>query len=192
MREAEIELVKLANANEAAIAQEILDREAADTALQNNINAEASAREAADTTLTNNLASVDDRLTTVEGYFPVATANIADNAVEADKIADGTITETKLNEGIQNQLSFLAIVPEFEFGTSSSFNVQASSYHDVNVTFKTKTKAPIVLCGLQHATGNLDCIVTGVTNTQFSARVYNLSTTNVSGVTLDWLTISER
>lgn len=192
MREAEIDLVKLANANEAAIAQEVQDRIAADTTLQNNINAEASAREAADTTLTNNLASISDRVAMVEGYFPVATANIADSAVEADKIADGTITETKLNEGIQNQLSFLASVPEFEFGTSNSFSVQGSSYHDVNVTFKTKTKAPIVLCGLQHATGNLDCVVTTVTNQQFSARVYNLTTTDVSDVTLDWLTISGR
>ena len=117
---------------------------------------------------------------------------VADNAILTDNISDYSVTPAKLAESIQTQLSFLASVPDLEFGTSNSFDVQGSSYYDVDVAFTTKTKVPIVLCSLQHATGNLSCIVTGVTNTQFSARVYNLTTTAVSGVTLDWLTISGR
>lgn len=253
MREAEIDLIELANANEAAIAQEVQDRISADTTLTNDLASEVSTREAQYTqlhsdiedtnstvselgnslnTLNTTVGNIGDRVTTVEGYFPIATANIADGAVTEDKlaasavgsneiqdeavvtatiadgavtnaklaasaveeanIADGQVTTIKLNSGIQSQLSFLASVPELEFGTSNSFSVQGSSYTDVDVTFTTKTEEPIVLCGLQHATGNLNCVVTAVTNQQFSARVYNLTTTDVSDVTLDWLTISGR
>ena len=239
MRPAEIALVKLANANESAIAQETADRIAADTALQNNIDAEETARKAADTALQANIdaeasarkamdttlqanidaeasarkamdttlqsditaeatareqadsklqASIDE----VNGKCPVTTDNIANNAITSDKIADGTINIIDLNAGIQNQLSFLASVPDLEFGTSNSFDVSASSYSDCTVTFTTKTEAPIVLCGLQHTTGNMTCIVTNVTNQQFNARVFNLTTADITGVTLDWLTISGR
>lgn len=167
MRNAEIELVELANTNEETIVQETADRKAADTALQ---------------------ASIDE----VNGKFPVTTDNIADNAITSDKIADGAIGIIDLNTDIQNQLSFLASVPDFEFGTSSSFDVSANSYYDCTVTFTTKTKAPIVLCGLQHTTGNMTYIVTDVTNQQFNARVFNLTTADITGVTLDWLTISGR
>lgn len=203
MRPAEIALVGLANANETAIAQEIADRIAADTTLQANIDAEASARKAADTALQSDItaeatareqadgklqASIDE----VNGKFPVTTDNIADNAITSDKIADGTINIIDLNTDIQNQLSFLASVPDLEFGTSNSFNVSANSYYDCTVTFTTKTEAPIVLCGLQHTTGNMTYIVTDVTNQQFNARVFNLTTVDITGVTLDWLTISGR
>ena len=203
MRPAEIALVELANTNEATIAQEIADRIAADTTLQNNIDAEETARKAADTTLQANIdaeasarktadttlqASIDE----VNGKFPVTTDNIADNAITSDKIADGTINSIDLNTGIQNQLSFLASVPDLEFGISSSFDVSASSYYDCTVSFTTKTEAPIVLCGLQHTTGNMAYIVTNVTNQQFNARVFNLTTADITGVTLDWLTISGR
>jgi hypothetical protein len=231
MRPAEIALVKLANTNEATIAQEIADRIAADTALQSSITAEATAREQADTVLTGNLndeiaarqkldmavtnlgtqlnqtntdleAEVTNRTTAdselqasideVNGKFPVTTDNIADNAVTSDKIANGTINAIDLNTGIQNQLSFLASVPDLEFGTSNSFDISASSYYDCTVTFTTKTEAPIVLCGLRHMMGNMTYIVTDVTNKQFKARVFNLTTADITGVTLDWLTISGR
>jgi hypothetical protein len=267
MRPAEIDLVALANANEAAIAQEILDREAADTTLQNNIDAEEAARTTADTTLQNNIdaeeaarttadttlqenitaeatareqadttltSSLNDEITArqalditvtnlgtqlnqtntsletevtnrtnadsnlqasideINAKFPVATASIANDAITSDKILDGSINTIDLNDSIQNQLSFLASVPTLEFGTSNSFNVGASSYYDCTVTFTAKTEAPIVLCGLQHATGNMTCIVTDVTNQQFNARVFNLTTTDITAVTLDWLTISGR
>ena len=203
MRPAEIALVELANTNEATIAQETADRIAADTTLQNNIDAEETARKAADTTLQANIdaeasarkaadttlqASIDE----VNGKFPVTTGNIADDAITSDKIADGTINIIDLNTGIQNQLSFLASVPDLEFGTSNSFDVSASSYYDCTVTFTIKTEAPIVLCGLQHTTGNMTYIITDVTNQQFNARVFNLTTADITGVTLDWLTISGR
>jgi hypothetical protein len=285
MRPAEIALVELANTNETAIAQEIADRIAADTTLQNNIDAEETARKAADTTLQANIdaeetarkaadttlqanidaeasarkaadttlqsgitaeatareqadmvltSSLNDEIAArqeldttvtnletqlnqtntnletevtnrttadsklqasideVNGKFPVTTDNIADNAITSDKIADGTINIIDLNTGIQNQLSFLASLPDLEFGTSNSFDVSASSYYDCTVTFTAKTETPIVLCGLQHTTGNMAYIVTDVTNQQFNARVFNLTTADITGVTLDWLTISGR
>ena len=122
----------------------------------------------------------------------MTTDNIADNAITSDKIADGTINIIDLNTGIQNQLSFLASMPDLEFGTSNNFDVSAGSYYDCTVTFTAKTEAPIVLCGLQHTTGSMTCIVTGVTNQQFNARVFNLTTADITGVTLNWLTISGR
>lgn len=185
MRPAEIALVKFVNENKTTIVQEIADRIAADTKLQNNIDAEETARKAADTTLQ---TSIDK----VKGKFPVTTDNIVDNAITSDKIADGTINTIDLSTDIQSQLLFLTSVPNFEFGTSSSFDVSASSYYDCTVTFTNKTKAPIVLCGLQHTTGKMTCIVTNVTNQQFNARVFNLTTVDITGVTLDWLTISRR
>ena len=160
-------------------------RKAADTTLQANIDAEASARKAADATLQ---AGIDE----VNAKFPVTTGSIADNAITSDKIADGAINTIDLNTGIQNQLSFLASVPDLEFGTTNSFDVSASSYYDCTVTFTAKTEAPIVLCELQHTAGNMTCIVTDVTNQQFNARVFNLTTVDITGVTLDWLTISRR
>lgn len=257
MREAEIELVNLANTNEANIAQEILDRKAADNTLQNNINteattreeadttlqnnitAEASARETADTTLQNNInaeetarkesdATLQSNITAeasareaadttlqnkitaetternkedtklqsgideINAKFPVATDNIADNAITSNKIADGTISAIELDSDIQNQLSFLASLPAMEFGTSDSFDIQANSYYDCTVTFNTKTTIPIVLCGLQHETGNMACTVTSVTNQQFSARVFNLTANAITAAKIDWIAISGR
>lgn len=203
MREAEIELVKLANANEANIAQEILDRKTAYNTLQNNINAEANAREAADTALQNKITAEatarnqeDSKLQSgideINAKFPVATDSIADNAITSNKIADGTISAIELDSSIQNQLSFLASLPAIEFGTSDSFDIQASSYYDCTVTFNTKTTIPIVLCGLQHETGNMACTITSVTNQQFSARVFNLTATDIKAAKIDWLAISGR
>ena len=239
MRPTEIALIELANANEADIAQEITNREAADTTLQNNINseetarkesdatlqanitAEADAREAADTTLQNNINSeetvrkesdatlqanitaettarnqedtkLQSGIDEINAKFPVATDSIADNAITSNKIADGTINAIDLDSSIQNQLSFLASLPAIEFGTSDSFDIQANSYYDCTVTFNTKTTIPIVLCGLQHETGNMACTITSVTNQQFSARVFNLTATDITAAKIDWLAISGR
>ena len=221
MRPAEIALIELANANEAAIAQEITNREAADTTLQNNINseetarkesdatlqaninAEANARETADTTLQNNInaeetarkqedGKLQSGIDEINAKFPVATDSIADNAINSNKIADGTISAIDLDTDIQNQLSFLASLPVMEFGTSDSFDIQANSYYDCTVTFNTKTTIPIVLCGLQHETGNMACTITSVTNQQFSARVFNLTATDITAAKIDWLAISGR
>ena len=79
-----------------------------------------------------------------------------------------------------------------EFGTSDSFNIQANSYYDCTVAFNTKTAIPIVLCGLQHETGNMACTVTSVTNQQFNARVFNLTATDITAAKIDWLAISGR
>ena len=221
MRPAEIALIELANANEAAIAQEITNREAADTTLQNNINseetarkesdatlqsnitAEANAREAADTTLQNNITAettarnqedgkLQSGIDEINAKFPIATDSIADSSITSNKIAAGTISAINLDTDIQNQLSFLASLPAMEFGTSDSFDIQANSYYDCTVTFNTKTTIPIVLCGLQHETGNMACTITSVTNQQFSARVFNLTTTDITAAKIDWLAISGR
>lgn len=185
MRPAEIELVELANRNESAIAQETSAREQADTTLINNLNDEITNRTNADNGLQTSVNKINDK-------FPIATTNIADDAVNSDKILDGSINTTDLNESIQAQLSFLVLIPALEFGTSNSFNVSGNGYTDVSVTFTAKTAEPIVLCSLQNASGNLAYVLTGITNQQFTARVYNLSSTDVSGITLNWLTISGR
>ena len=222
MRPAEIALVELANANEAAIAQEITNREAADTALQNsisaeeaarkgsdaalqsNITAEADARKAADTALQNSISAeeaarkeedgkLQSGIDEINAKFPVATDSIADNAITSNKIADGTISAIDLDSSIQDQLSFLASLPAMEFGTSDSFDIQANSYYDCTVKFNAKTTMPIVLCGLQHATGNMACtVITSVSNQQFSARVFNLTATDIAAAKIDWLAISGR
>lgn len=93
MRPAEIALAELANANEAAIAQEITNRKAADTALQNSINSEEAARKEEDGKLQSGIDEINAK-------FPVATGSIADNAITSNKIADGTISAIDLDSSI--------------------------------------------------------------------------------------------
>lgn len=187
-------------------------RQNADYALQANINAEQTRAKSAEDTITTNLNSeiyrakeaeqanataISDETTArtnadtglqssineINAKFPVQTVNIG----------DAQVTVAKLEQTIQNQLTFLQSVPVQEFGTSNTINVQANSNATIDINFgSTKTKAPIVLCGLQSASGNLSCIVSGVTNQQFSVTVYNNSNADVSGVTIDWLAISGR
>lgn len=203
MRPAEIDLLNQVDTNTADIAtqtaqltQEIADRTNADNVLQQNIDAEARARGDADTALQTSIDSLNAK-------FPVNSANIGDlqvtnaklatNAVSTDRVIDNSITTAKLEQAIQDQLTFLQSVPNQEFGTSNAIDVMANSNTSIDINFNsTKTQAPIVLCSLQHASGNLSCIVTGITNQQFSVTVHNMSNTNVSGVTIDWLAISGR
>lgn len=219
MRPAEIELVTQGNQNTTDIseqtsklASEIATRANADTSLSNRITSEVNARESADTALGNRItketnarenadtqlsgsianetnsrvngdASLRSQIQQVSAKFPVTTSNITDKAV----------TSSKLEESIQQQLSFLQTVPAIEFGTSNSVDVGANSNATVDITFgSVKTEAPVVLCGLQHESGNLTCIVTGVTNQQCSVTVYNLASTDVTGVTVDYIAISGR
>ena len=53
--------------NNAALAQEVSDREDGDTTLQNNINSEAAARQSADETLQDNIDAEEDRAMAAEG-----------------------------------------------------------------------------------------------------------------------------
>lgn len=133
----------------------------------------------------------------------VTTDKIADGAVTTDKLASGSVDNTalaqrsvnmaKLSTPIQNMLSFLQTVPSLEFGTSNSVDVPANSNTSVDVTFgSTKTEAPVVLCGVQHATAHLTCMVTATTNQQFSVTVYNDTSTDATGATVDYLAISGR
>ena len=199
-------------ANATAISGETAARTNADNVLQQNINTEQTRAESAENTLTTNLNSEIDRakkseqanataisgetaartnadtglqssINEINAKFPVQTVNIG----------DAQVTVAKLEQTIKDQLTFMQSVPEQEFGTSNAIDVQANSNTSINIIFgRTKTKAPIVLCGLQSASGNLSCIVSGVTNQQFSVTVYNNSSTVVSGIIIDWLAISGR
>lgn len=123
----------------------------------------------------------------------VTSAKIGNSQVDNTKITDKAVTNEKLSDSLQAQAEFLTHVPAMEFGTSNTVDVPANSNTRIDINFSaTKTEAPIVICGLQHDTGNLNCIVTGVTNQQFSVTVYNLASTDVTGATIDWLAISGR
>lgn len=203
MRPAEIDLLNQVDTNTANIdtqterlTQEIADRTKADTTLQQNIDTESKTRADADTELQ---TSIDN----VNAKFPVQTANIGDfqvtnvklamNAVSTDRILDKNITVDKLEQTIQDQLTFLQSVPMQEFGTSNMIDVPANSSTSIDINFgSTKKEAPIVLCSLRHTSGNLTCMVTGITNEKFSVTVHNLSNAVASRATVDWLAISGR
>lgn len=221
MRPAEIDLVDQVNTNTGDIetnrknlAQEVTDRTNADTALGNRITTETNERKDAEQV---NATAISDEttrakaaeeanaqnITNLQNRFPIQTddigdlqvsnAKLAENAVTTDRIADKNVTTDKLEDSIQQQLTFLQTVPAMEFGTSNSVDVSANSNATVDITFgSVKTEAPVVLCGLQHESGNLACIVSGVTNQQCSIIVYNLTSTDVTGVTVDYLAISGR
>lgn len=85
---------------QADLAQEILDRAAADTTLQNNIDAEASARAAADTALQGEVDAVEaglaqellDRAAAVSAEAAARIAGDAATLASANSYADGKIT----------------------------------------------------------------------------------------------------
>lgn len=162
--------LNIANNN---IATETTNRETRDTELTNLINKVAGVSDASAATFNANVKGNADAIDTLQGKFPVATADLA--------------------EAIQQQLAFLQSVPAMEFGTKNNVDVSANSNITIDITFgSAKTEAPVVLCGLQHESGNLVCVVTGVTSSQFSVNVYNLTSTDVTGVTVNYLAISRR
>ena len=111
--------------------------------------------------------------------FPLQSSNIGDNQV----------TRQKLETDIQIQLNEL---PQFDFGTSSSFNVAANSNALVDVTFGApKAAAPLVFCILQ-STINLTCQLEQVTDVKASVRVYNNTSADANGVIINWLSVSGR
>lgn len=155
------------------LATETSNRETRDTELTALINKVAGVADASVATFEDNVKGNADAITALQGKFPVASTDLA--------------------EDIQQQLTFLQSVPAMEFGTSNSVDVSSNSNTSVDITFgSVKTEAPVVLCGLQHESGNLACIVTGVTNSQCSVKVYNLTSTDVTGVTVDYIAISGR
>ena len=139
----------------------------------NNIATETTNRETRDTELANLINKVAGVSDALQGKFPIATADLA--------------------EAIQQQLAFLQSVPAMEFGTKNNVDVSANSNITVDITFvSANTEAPVVLCGLQHESDNLVCVVTGVTSSQFSVKVYNLTSIDVTGVAVNYLAISRR
>ena len=174
---------KAEQSNATAIIDETTSRTNADTTLQESIDAvsgnittEITDRQNADTNLQSSINEINAK-------FPVQTVNIG----------DAQVTSVKLEQTIKDQLTFLQSVPAQEFGTSNPIDVQANSNTSINIIFgSTKTEAPIVLCTLQHVSGNLSYVVNDVTNQQFSITVYNLSSTDASSVTINWLAISGR
>lgn len=208
MRPAEIELVTQVNENTDSLASEISTREEQYTQLHTDIegtNATVTELGNSLNTLNQTVGSIGDRVATVEGYFPIATANIADgavtndkladNAVNSDNIVDGSIQATDMSNDVQAQLTFLQSVPALEFGTSNSITVGANAHTVVDITFEsTKTEEPVVLPAIQCATAGVVLIATvqSVTNAQCSICITNLGTTDVSDVTVDYLAISGR
>lgn len=187
-------------------------RQNADNALQADINTEQTRAKYAENTLTTNLNSEINRAKEAEQANATAISNETNARTNADtglqssineinakfpvqtvNIGDAQVTVAKLEQKIQDQFTFLQSVPAQEFGTSNAITVQANSNTSINISFgSTKTKVPIVLCGLQNASDNLSCIVSDVTNQQFSVTVYNHSSTDASGVIIDWFAISGR
>ena len=199
------------------ITEETNARTQADTTLQTNIDNEMTRAKAAENAnaqaISQEAAARTNADTEINGKFPVDTDSIADNSVTTAKIADLTVTNSKLAENavdtnrimdksvttakledsIQQQLTFLHTLPAMEYGTSSSVNVPANSNATVDIAFESvKTEAPVVLCSLKHASGKIACVVSGITNNQCSIIVYNLTSTDVTGVTVDYLAISGR
>ena len=181
MRPAEIDLLNQVDANTADIAtqtarltQEIADRTNGDNVLQSKLTQEIADRTNGDNVLQSKLTQeIADRT----NGDNVLQSNIdAEASARAD--ADATLQQS---------------VPAQEFGTSNAIDVQANSNTSIDINFgSTKTEVPIILCSLQHASDNISYIVTEVTNQQFSVTVYNHSSTDVSGITIDWLAISGR
>lgn len=210
------------NTLQANINAEAKSREESDRALQANIDAEQTRAEQVESTIktdlnneiarakeveqtnataisteTTNRTNADNTLQQhiddVNAKFPVQTDNIGDKQVTNVKLADNSVTNDKLSDALQTQIEFLKQVPTMEFGISNTVDVQANSNTSINISFvSAKTEVPIVLCELQHNSGNLNCIVTEVTNQQFSVTVYNLTSTDVTGATINWLAISRR
>lgn len=155
------------------IATETTNRETRDTELTNLINKVAGVSDASADTFNSNIKGNADAIYSLQEKFPIATTDLA--------------------EAIQQDLSFLKSVPAMEFGTKNNVDVSANSNITVDITFgSAKTEAPVVLCGLQHESGNLVCVVIGVTSSQFSVKVYNLSSIDVTGVAVNYLAISRR
>lgn len=112
--------------------------------------------------------------------------------LSANAIADGAITSAKLESSLANVISSM---PSIEFGQSSSLDIPAASHITVDVTFSaTKTEAPLAFATLQTSSADATVSVTvqSVTNSQVSFTVANTGSTDISGATLDWLTVSGR
>lgn len=229
MRPAEIELVGAVNDNTEGLASEIATRTEQYTQLHTDIeNTNTTVAELGNSLNTlnttvgelgDNLTSVTNRVTTIEGKFPVdteniadgaitqdklatyavgsneiqdkavLTANLADNAVTSTKIADGTITNAKLDSTLA---ALIASFPTLTYGESAATTVQANSNVLVDITFpNTLTEAPNVYC-MARSTVCVECNVEQVTNSQVSIRLYNNTNSDAESVSIDWLAISGR
>ena len=83
--------------NAADLAQEVLDRAAGDTALQNALNAEIAATNTDITNLTNDLAAEVTRATNAEGANATAIANEVTRATNKDNAHDSAIAQNVTN-----------------------------------------------------------------------------------------------
>lgn len=190
MREAEIELVTQSNQNATAI---------------DEINTTTAQ-------LGNQLSQTNDNLASLTARLPVTADDIADNAVTTEKIADSAVTSAKIRNGsvmkqnigvaqisaskleqdLQDQLTFLSTVPKLTYGESDAVTVSANGSALVDITFPSAlTEAPNVYC-MARSTVCIECNVEQVTNQQASIRLYNNTNSDASGVSIDWLAISGR
>lgn len=114
------------------------------------------------------------------------------DGLDGSIITDGTLDTSAFVTDLKNLIEGL---PAIEFGQSNSVSVPGNSSATVEVTFTaTKTEAPLVFATLQTANSGTQVSVTcqSVTNAQASFIVSNLTSTDITDGTLDWLAISGR
>ena len=182
MRPAEIKLVGLANTLESGLAQEITDRTNADTALQTNINNETAAREAADTVLQDNIDA------------EASTRAAADTALQTN-INNETAAREAADTVLQGLIDAEA---KLEFNTQADIELQPNTSSKISVTFTTeKGNEPVVMLSIMSNEADtsetfITCyaVVTSISTTGFSFRVYNSSADTAHTVSVAWVAVN--
>lgn len=123
--------------------------------------------------------------------YPRYVANVKD-----PELAQDAVTKAYLDNRISESLAtYLATLPDIDFGYTSSFDLDAGKTKIVDFYFSSyKTEAPSLFvtpyCNV--STASLSFVVTTVGTHNASVVVTNNSTSKISNITLDWLAISGR
>lgn len=153
----------------ARIDTEVTDRKSGDSALTASLASEASDRKAADTALSSR--------------FPVKTNDITDKSVTLAKLADE----------VSGKLSGAIDVPMFNYGITDVAKISPNSYLDVTVTINPQiTKDYTILLTVSNVALNVIVRLKNAAASSFTARIHNMTSSEVSGTKLNWLCIYER
>ena len=123
--------------------------------------------------------------------YPRYVANVKD-----PELAQDAVTKAYLDNRISESLAtYLATLPDIDFGYTSSFDLDAGKTKTIDFYFSSyKTEAPSLFvtpyCNV--STASLSFVVTTVGTHNASVVVTNNSTSKISNITLDWLAISGR
>lgn len=214
MRPAEIQLVDLANQLETTtqshtrsiatltegLADEISDRENADTALQDAITAETQARTQAVQTLTNNLASeTQARAQAVQGLQTQIGDGFSETSVTQSLSAtnqqilgltnDVDLIEATLAENVN------VFINRFRVGHTESFEIAAGNAQAGSVTFNTPyadtAQVCVFLCCVDPGEifTNLECQLISATYSGFSYNIVNNDQTDAHTVALGFVAV---